>query len=177
MLHFITYFFLVTLVVLFATYLYIEAQRKKIKEENKKAIALRVNKMKNGFKVELQQLVEQQILTVNQQSSAYCIANNFFVFQPINPNSIDYCQQLLNSVISAMAFSESDRINFDYVKEQVSLFISLLPNDVGGYKVAFYRNELPKLLKQLVNAKEAIYEIEAENSYQEAPEPEASTAA
>jgi len=164
MLEVIAYFVIPVLVILAVAYFYIEMQKKKVKEEKKKAIILRIATMKNNFKADVKRLVEQQTLTVRGLDSVYRIANNFFVFQPVTLQSIGYCEQLLKNVISAMPTYDPDSINFDLVQEQVSLFVRSLPPAASGYNAAFYRKELPELIKQLVDSKKDIYEAENENS-------------
>ena len=153
MLEVIAYFAIPVLVILVVAYFYVETQKRKVIEKKKKAIVLRVATMKDNFKADVKRLVEQQILTTREQESVYRIANNFFVFQPVTIKSIDYCEQLLKNVISAMPTCGPDSINFNFVQEQVNLFVRSLPDAASGHNVAFYRNELPELIKQLVDSK------------------------
>lgn len=176
MLEVIAYFVIPVLVILVISYFYIEAQRRKVIEEKKKAIVLRVATMKYKFKADLKRLVEEQMLTITGHEVAYKIANNFFVFQPVTANSVAYCEQLLKNVISAIPTGGPDSINFELMQEQVNLFVRSLPVAASGYNTAFYRNELPKLIKQLIDSQENRYKIVSENNHEEYQEP-ASTAA
>jgi hypothetical protein len=177
MLEVVAYFVIPVLVILVIAYFYVEAQKKKVIEENKKAIVLRIATMKYNFKADLKRLVEQEILTIREQESVYRIANNFFVFQPVTVVNIEHCEQLLKNVISAMPTGGPDSINFDLVQEQVSLFVRSLPAAARGHNAAFYRNELPELIKQLVDSQENMYETENENSNEESQGPVSATAA
>lgn len=176
MLEVIAYFVIPVLVILVIFYFYVETQKRKAIEEKKKAIVLRVATMKYNFKDDLKRLVEQQILTIKGHELAYQIANNFFVFQPVTPNSIDYCEQLLKNVISAIPTSDPDSVNFEAMQEQVNLFVRALPVAANGYNSAFYRNDLPKLIKQLTDYQENMYKIVTENNNEESQNP-VSTAA
>jgi len=176
MLEVIGYLVIPVLVILVVSYFYIEAQKRKAIEEKKKAVILRIATMKYNFKADLKRLVEQQMLTIAGHEVAYKIANNFFVFQPVTPNSVAYCEQLLKSVISAIPTGGPDSINFDLMQEQVNLFVRSLPVAASGYNSAFYRNELPKLIKQLVDSQENRYTVVDENNHDESQEP-VSTAA
>ncbi|MFT6984357.1 MAG: hypothetical protein ACJAT7_000144 [Psychromonas sp.] len=171
MLEVIAYFVIPFLVILVIAYFYVEAQRRKVEEEKKRAIFLRIATMKANFKAELKRLVEQERLTIREQESIYRIANNFFVFQPVTIKSISYCEQLLNNVISAMPTGGPDSINFDLIQEQVSSFVHSLPAAARDHNPAFYRNKLPELIKQLIDSQEYIYETENENSNEESLAP------
>jgi len=160
MLEVISYFLVPLLVILVILYFYIETQKKRAIEENKKAVLLRVAAMKSNFKLQLKQLVEQKILTIAEYQSLYRIANNFFVFQKVTSQSITYGEQLLESVINAMPIGGPDINNFAAIQQQVTLFINTLPSTAGGYNSAFYNNELPELIKQLIDFQENSYEIE-----------------
>jgi hypothetical protein len=164
MLKIIVFFLILVLVILFVVYFYVETQRKKVKEENKKAITLRVTTMKNNFKVDVNRLVKQEILMKTAHEPIYRIANNFFVFQSVAIKNVDYCEQLLKNVINAMPNGDIDSINFDFAQEQISLFVRSLPAAASGYNITFYYNELPKLIKQLADSQENMYKIENENS-------------
>lgn len=170
MLTIITYFFVPALTILIGFYLYVEAQRKKLIKANKRATLLRINKIKDTFKADLRQLVEQQKLTISGYESAYRIANNFFVFQPVTPNSIRYCDELLKNVISALTTGGPDSLNFDLVQEQINLFLRALPKAASGYNSDFYRNKLPNLINKLHDAQENIFQIDDEIIYQAAKE-------
>ncbi|WP_028865950.1 hypothetical protein [Psychromonas aquimarina] len=177
MLEIIAYFVIPVLVILIVAYFYVETQRRKVEEENKKAVILRVAAMKDNFKADMKRLVEQEILTIREQELVYRIANNFFVFQPVTVNSLDYCEQLLKNVINAMPTDGPDSINFELVQGQVSLFVRSLPASASGHNAAFYRNELPELIKQLADSQEGMYETESENSNEESQDHVSATAA
>jgi hypothetical protein len=157
MLEVISYFVTPVLIILVGAYCYVEVHKKKVEEESKEAITLRVTTMKNNFKAAVKKLVEQEILTVKEQASVYQLANNFFVFQPITNNNIDYCEHLLKDVISAFATCGPDSINFDFGQEQISLFVGSLPVSTSDHNSTFYQKKLPELIKQLVDAKDNVY--------------------
>jgi len=82
-----------------------------------------------------------------------------------------------------------DSINFDLIQEQVSLFVRSLPTATRGHNAAFYRHELPELIKQLIDSQvenqeymyeaenESSNETESENSSEASPDPMSATAA
>ena len=162
MLEIITYGVPLILVSLVGAYLYVEAQRKKAIEESKKAVIIRVASVKDKFKAELKRFVEQEILTIKQHESLYRIANNFFVFQPITDKSIEFCEYSLNNVISAIPNNGPESLHFDRIQEQIKLFIRALPVQPNDYNGKFYRKDLPKLIKRLVDSKDDIYKVESE---------------
>ncbi|WP_022941658.1 hypothetical protein [Psychromonas hadalis] len=177
MLEVIAYVVPSALVILLGAYVYVEAQRRKVIEEKKKAIILRVASIKNNFKVAMNRLVEQQILTIKQHESIYRIANNFFIFQPVTTKSIDFCEYSLNNIISVMPNGGPDSLHFEFIQEKISLFVCVLPVAANAYNGHFYRKALPKLISQLVEAKEEIYKIESDLSPVKSPIMVASQAA
>jgi hypothetical protein len=164
MLEVIAYVVPLVLVALIGAYVYVEAQKRKAIEEKKKAVILYVATIKDKFKANIKQYVEQDILTIKQYQSLYRIANNFFIFQPITGKSIEFCEHSLNNVISAIPNSTPDSVHFELVQQQISLFVSSLPVVANGYNASFYRNELPLLIKRLVESKEDILRVQSELS-------------
>ena len=63
----------------------------------------------------------------------------------------------------------AESIHFERVQEQISLFVVKLPVAANGFNGNFYRRELPRLIKQLVDAKEEIYKVESDLSYDSLP--------
>ena len=163
MLEVVLYLILIALFALVVFYIYIETQRKKIIAENKKAISLRVNKVKDNFKTDLKIRVEHEVLSVAQHGIVYQICNNFFVFQKITPNSINYCEQLLKKVITAIPLLDNED-NAEQLQQPISVFVSSLPKTANGYNVNFYQNELPKLINHLIDSQDNFYNIEDEIS-------------
>lgn len=164
MLEVIAYLSVGTLVSLVAAYLYVEAQRRKAIIKKKKAIFMCVSKIKSNFQVELNKLVERGMLTTLQHKSLYRLANNFFVFQSVTTKSIELCEHSLNNVVSAMPKCSTESVHFERVQQQVKVFVHKLPKAANGFNANFYRNELPNLVKQLVDAIENIYKVESELS-------------
>lgn len=162
MLEVIAYFVIPAVVALVILYLYVETQRKKMIQDNKKAVFFRVTKIKDNFKGDLKKLVEQQVLTIKGHNAIYRIANNFFVFQPVTNGSIAYCEQLLNSVISAMPREKPGSEKFYAAQEQVRIFAASLPTSANGYNTNFYRKELPALINKLTDSQENLLDIESE---------------
>lgn len=161
----IVYFIVLVVIVLIGAYFYVEQQRRKVEEENKKARALRIATMKHNFKLELVKLVESEVLSIKEQEVIFQIANNFFVFQPVTNNSIDYCEQLLINVIDAIRTAGPENIQLDLLQEHVRSFARALPTAAGGYNGRFYRNELPNLIKKLLVLQEqALFNVASDIS-------------
>jgi hypothetical protein len=171
MLEVIAYFVPLVLIALVGAYVYIETQKRKAIEVKKKAVIVYVATIKDKFKTKIIQLVEQEILTIKQHQSIYRIANNFFIFQPVTSKSIEFCEHTLNNVISAIPNGGADTPHFVLLQEKISLFVMALPVVANGYNASFYRNELPLLIKGLVESKENIFRIESELSNEELRSP------
>lgn len=154
------YVVLLILVGLVVFLLYIEAKRKKAIEENKKAITRLVGVIKEKFKAKLNGLVEDDIISVEQHNMLYRVANNFFVFQPMKPNSVKFCEFTLNNIIGALQHSAAEKLNVEAVNEQVTLFVQLLPRHANEYSARFYRVKLPALINHLVTVKQNIVDVE-----------------
>lgn len=177
MLEVITYGLPLILISLIGAYLYVEAQRKKVIEEQKNATIIGVASVKDKFRAELKRFVEQEILTIKEHEALYRIANNFFIFQPISDKSIEFCEYSLNNVISAITNNGPESLHFDRIQEQISLFIRALPIQPNNYNSNFYRKELPNLIQQLVDAKEDIYSVDSDLSNKESETLDSSEAA
>lgn len=171
------YFLLPVLIIVTVAYFYVQAQKKKAIKAKKRAILLRVTTIKNRFKIDLKRLAEQGVLTEKGQGAIYRIANNFFVFQSISDKSIAYCERLLNNIISSMTTTDPDSVNSYLVQEEVNLFIRSLPATTAGFNATFYRNELPELIKQLVNSQEYTHKTEKKQNNEESKAAAPATAA
>ncbi len=161
MLEVIAYIAISLLVILAGISVYIETQRKKAIEIKKKAIILRLSKVKSNFKGSINHLVKQDVLTIKQHESIFRIANNFFIFQAISANTIEFFEHSLNNVISALSKSGPESIHYERVQEQISLFVLKLPTAATGFNSHFYSKTLPKVVQQLVDAKEDIYNVDS----------------
>ena len=145
-----------------AVYFWVEAQRKKEKEEKQQAIALQISTMKDNFKKDLNQMVSDQLLSKAGSDSIYRIANNFFVFQPISDDNIFYCEQILCRVRDALPMLNGEANNLEQAQEFTSLFVQSLPTDAGGYNAHFYRMRLPELISQLTTYQEQAGETKSQ---------------
>lgn len=164
MLSVIGYILLVVVIALVAAYFYVESQRKKAIQAQKRAISLRVSKIKNRYKDELLAFVEQELITIPQHEVLYRIANNFFIFQPINDKSIEYCEFTLNNIIGAFLNITPSTPNYEELKEQITIFVSKLPMQSREFNPNFYRSKLPSLTEQLIAAKEEINNVDTDIS-------------
>ncbi|MCP4321956.1 MAG: hypothetical protein GY951_07080 [Psychromonas sp.] len=162
MLEVIVYVVPTILISLVGIYLYVETKRRKAIDAKKRAIISRVTGVKDNFKGELKGLVEQNILTIKQHEAIYRLANNFFIFQPVSSQSIEFCEYSLNNVISVIPKTTAENINYDRIQELINVFVRALPVLPNGYNANFYRKDLPLLIKQLVNAIEELYKIDSE---------------
>jgi hypothetical protein len=164
MLEVFAYIIILALVGLVVAYLYVDAQRKKAIKQQKQAAILLATRIKANFKSDVYQFVEQENLTSKQYESIYRIANNFFIFQPVTRQSIEFYKYSLNNVITAIPNGGPESIHFNLMQEQITLFIDSLPIAANYYTLAFYRKTLPQLINNLVNAKEEICKVESELS-------------
>lgn len=162
MLGFIGYFLLLVVVCLVGAYLYIEAQRKKAIAEQKRAISLRVTKLKSTYKQTLLGFVEEQIITIPQHDVLYRIANNFFIFQPINDQSINNCEFTLNNITGALYNIKPSMPHYPEIQEQVTAFVAQLPLQARDFNPNFYKVTLPKLVNKFVELKEEINNVDTD---------------
>ena len=133
-----------------------EVQRKRIKEEKRKAVILRLTSIKDNFKYKLKRFVELEILNEKQYESVYRIANNFFVFQPITGQNVEFYLAELSRVIIALSKNGVSSTFSERVQDQINLFISQLPVDSIDFSATFYNKTLPLLITQLIDAKNEI---------------------
>jgi len=164
MLEVIAYVVPTILIILVGAYFYVETQRRKAIEKKKRAIISRVSTIKNNFKAELKGLVEQKILTIKQHEALYRLANNFFIFQPVSTQSIEFCEYSLNNVIGVIPNTSPESHYYDRVQEKLNEFVAALPVAANSFNSNFYRKDLPLLIKQLVNAIDELHKTESELS-------------
>lgn len=160
MLEVIAYLAITLLIGLVIAYFYIETQKRKIQEAQRKAILSRISILKNRFKNNLKQLVEKEILTIREHDAIFRLANNFFVFQPAIVNTVDYYEQILDNVINAIPMESIDDVHLELIQKQVNIFARALPVTSSDYKADFYRNTLPELTQQLANSQEYVFPID-----------------
>lgn len=160
----IVYMVSLVLAALIGAYVYVETQKRKAIQQKNNAITLSIARIKDKFKEDIKHLVEQDILTLKQYESIYRIANNFFVFQAVTSKSIEFCEHLLNNVISAIPNSGPDSIHYQLAQEQISLFVRALPATANRYNSSFYRKDLPRLIKNLIDSKESIFKVDDDSS-------------
>lgn len=154
------YLVLFLLAGLIGGFFYVESKRKREIEENKKAISRIVSTIKDKFKSQLNELVEDQTITVEQHNTLYRLANNFFIFQPIKKSSIEFCEFTFNNIIGALQHTAADKLNIEAVSEQVRIFIRLLPHQTSAFNAKFYRVQLPNLIDQFIAAKQDLADVD-----------------
>jgi len=150
MLETIAYLVIPVFMTLVVIYFWVEARRKKEKEDKKQAIALQISTMKDDFKQQINQLVIDKVLSKRGRDSIYRIANNYFVFQPVNDDNIYYCEQVLDRVAKALPHVNLEGTNLERAQGIASIFVQALPSSSNGFSTHFYRQRLPELIAQLV---------------------------
>lgn len=154
------YVTIIVLVVIFTAaisyYFYLEAQRKKTVQAERKSLMTRIEKMKSSFKSELQQLTTIGVLSNQGQQEIYRLANYYFVFQPVTTQNVEHCEQLLDSLLSAIKdkMIKSNSLPTDFLQKLLNNFISALPKKANDYNANFYRNDLPMLTYNLSRTEE-----------------------
>jgi|GEM_PF-3568811 len=182
MLKIIAYVVLALFLALVAVYFWVEAQRKKEKELKQQAIAFKMSTMKDQFKQDLNQMVENQLLSKAGSDSIYRIANNFFVFQAVSDDSIFYCEQILRQVSDALPELNREKSNLELAQEVTSLFVESLPTEASGYNAHFYRMRLPELITLLITHQEQADDAklqspsETESEFKSEPKPQVESA-
>jgi len=154
MLEIILYVVLPLCIILLVVFFLVESRKKEQKKAKKVAIIQRISKQKQQFKIDVNRLVQHKIMSQRGKEAIYRIANNYFVFQKINDETVIYFEQLLKQVMAAMPTPEEAMVNVDKVQGQMSLFIQLLPSTPKAYNEGFYRNLLPALLAEFVDNQE-----------------------
>ncbi len=163
---------ILALAALFAYYNFREAQQKKIAQALREKLITRIERIKTNFKASLQQLVTLRVLPYQGLEVAYRIVNYYFVFQPITVENVEQCERLLKSLLKAIddkmiATSNSPT----FVQEQLNHFLRALPKQATGYNASFYRNDLPVLIQNLVDAQDNSHQesvsIPAEENFKE----------
>ena len=164
---------ILALVALFTYYFYQEAKRKSASQAARKTLTARIERLKRSFKAKIQDLVSLGVLSKQGQDTIYRLPNYYFVFQPITLENVEHCEHLLGSllnVINDKLLSESETSDVpNSVQVHLNHFVCSLPSMAKDYHASFYRNDLPVLIKKLMDAQvdDAPVNLVEENAIQE----------
>ncbi|PWI33546.1 hypothetical protein DI392_08750 [Vibrio albus] len=147
---------LLALLALLSYYLRKEAQSKKASQAARKTLTTRIEKLKNSFKSDLQELVSLGVLSPSGLDTVNRLPNYYFVFQPVTAENVEHYELLLGNLRNAInskllsAPEEDDRSSF--LQKLLNQLVSSLPSTASGYNASFYRNDLPVLIRRVEDA-------------------------
>lgn len=158
MLNVIVFILAFTVVTLYGVYYYRVKQRQKVSQTIIKTRLLRVERIKNGFKADLERLTEIGVLSEQAQNTIYRLVCYYFVFQPATAESTEQCELVLKCLLMAIhdKLKDTENNNPVFIRLHLDHFARALPRKVAGYTALFYHKDLPLLIQQLVEAKGVI---------------------
>lgn len=124
-------------------------------EDKKAGMSNQISDIKGDLKSTLDRLTEKELLDKNQKHKLYSLANNYFVYQPINESSIVHLSGLVNQLVQMISLPES-HVDEGIEPQRLSMFTNIttnfakeLPMETREYNSNFYHEELPRLLFDL----------------------------
>jgi len=144
------------LLLMFIVFFLFEHNRKKKIAQKKLAFNETINDFKLNYKLDVETLCEEVKLKNSTRDKLYIVANNFFVYQPINEDNIGLFEVSLKKLSQSYnALLTHFRIHDDVelAQERIELFVESLPSQSRGYNNNFYQSEL-MLLNQLLEIPE-----------------------
>jgi hypothetical protein len=147
------------LLLMFLVFFLFEHNRKKKIVVRKQVLTETVNDVKHRYKLDVETLCEEVKLSSLVRDKLYIIANNFFVYQSINEDSVMLFEISLKKLTQSYSlllthFQTND--DMELVQERINLFVESLPSQPRGFNVDFFQSNL-MLLTQLLE----IPEVEA----------------
>ncbi|KJY83961.1 hypothetical protein TW81_06450 [Vibrio galatheae] len=123
---------------------------KKANQQAKQALLKRSNQIKNSFKQNLERIAVSGALCPKSETAIFRLANFYFVFQPVNAQTVEQYAQLTKDFISTIDKKISaNQESTEVIQQRLERFASALPKAAGGYTANFYRNDLPLLIFHL----------------------------
>ena len=154
----------VVIAVLFAAAVFIVANLI-AKQKKQKALAAQrarfneqVREIQSTFKIKLDSLLELEVIEKKEKQRIYTIANNFFVFQPVNELNLKQLNQLLDNFMTTLGAdigSELEQFEESRLKAAKPLLITFamdLPLSARDYNPEFYNDKLPRLIFEFAEA-------------------------
>ena len=123
---------------------------KKTTRQAKQALLSHSNQIKRNFKNNIERLAAEGALSKAGETAIYRLANYYFVFQSVTPQTVEHFAQMAKDVINAIEdtaqTNEEQTLN---AQSQVERFAASLPVHANGYTASFYKSELPLLIFHL----------------------------
>jgi hypothetical protein len=134
------------------SYFVIENRKKTQIIKDKKNLKLKTKKNKIDLKNEIDKMLSLQLCSQKTSQLIYNIANNYFVFQKSNDESIKKYNSLIielkNSISGCIATSEGLR-GRKYIQDKLLDFSEKLPSSNTSYNKHFYEKVLPYIIKEI----------------------------
>lgn len=144
------------LLLMFLVFFLFEHNRKKKIVVRKQVLTETVNDVKHGYKLDVETLCEQAKLSSSVRDKLYIIANNFFVYQSINEDSVmlfEISLKRLSQSYNVLLTHFQTNDDMELVQERINLFVESLPSQPRGFNVDFFQSNLG-LLTQLLEIPE-----------------------
>lgn len=151
----IVFILVLVIAVVFSVYYFREKKRERASQAIMKQRLASVERIKSGFKGDLQRLTELGVLSEPAQEAIYRLASYYFVFQPASAENLARCEMTLKELLMAIRNKMKDSDNNNnpvFIRLQLDDFAKSLPRQTAGYNVGFYHRELPLLIQEFVQA-------------------------
>lgn len=142
---------IVAMLLVLVGLLYYSRLKTERESTNKKSdLKNQVKQLQSSFQESTKTLLIQQMITPAEKDKIYAIANNYFVFQPVNDDNLTHMESLLvqfSGIISQEMFAGEAMV--DAFKLRLKAFAERLPAEPRGFSRSFYRDQLPGMLALL----------------------------
>lgn len=134
---------------------YVQMQDTKKRVAKQKALMEQSRLIQDDFKQQAQILIDATIIN-SQQKQKFCyLANNFFVFQPVNDVGVTNLQKLTD-YFSAIVVQATTLEVTETLIEVFAMTANRVPSSARDFTSSFYMSNATKILTQLSNDVESI---------------------
>lgn len=142
--------FLIVIVVLvigaFALIAYKKSQADKAQAEKVKSMNNSVRQIQDNYKALVSELQIDGIIDTAERAKLIKVANNYFVFQPINAINLSHFADLINLLTDAISFVKNNTdIEPEKLGEMLSTLAERLPEETRDFNANYYLNHAPGL--------------------------------
>ncbi|WP_375749539.1 hypothetical protein [Vibrio sp. HN007] len=154
MLNVIVILLALVIAAIYGAYYYRVNKRKKASQAILNKRLASVDRIKSGFKSDLQRLTDLGVMSERAHNLIYSLALYYFVFQPATDESIEQCENTLKSFLMVIRdkMQDTEHNNPVFIRLHLDEFADGLPRKVDGYNKRFYNKKLPILIKHLEEA-------------------------
>lgn len=147
---------IIAIVVLAIVYVtYNKLQVEKAKAAQLLALNNSVRKIQDGYKSQVSALNSSGVIDTESRRRLVMVANNYFVFQPVNSINISHLNDLTDLFLNAVQnYQASENSNEEVLADFLAKLANALPENTRDYTATYYLNIAPGLFYDFATALE-----------------------